>query len=143
MLHKIHAVSKPALPLIAYHDFSAFKLYHNDLGLLGAMSKLNAKTLINGSEVFTEFKGELSEQHVFQQFTLNEELSINYYPFENGRYELDFIVQNENDELIRLRFKGLSLSSSATTVEYPIDIGSVFNVKIQHQNNINFISNNF
>jgi len=105
LLHKIHAVSKPALPLIAYQDFSAFKLYHNDLGLLGAMSKLNAKTLIDGNEVFEEFKGALTEQYVFQQLILNEELSINYYPFENGRYELDFIVQNENDELIPIEVK--------------------------------------
>jgi predicted AAA+ superfamily ATPase len=105
LLHKIHAVSKPALPLIAYQDFSAFKLYHNDLGLLGAMSKLNAKTLVNGNEVFEEFRGALTEQYVFQQLMLNEELEINYYPFENGRYELDFIVQNENNELIPIEVK--------------------------------------
>ena len=105
LLHKIHAVSKPALPLIAYQDFSAFKLYHNDLGLLGAMSKLNAKTLVKGNEVFEEFKGALTEQYVFQQLILNEELSVNYYPFENGRYELDFIVQNEEDELIPIEVK--------------------------------------
>ena len=105
LLHKIHAVSKPALPLIAYQDFSAFKLYHNDLGLLCAMSKLNAKTLIKGNKVFEEYKGALTEQYVFQQLILNEEYSINYYPFENGRYELDFIIQNENDELIPIEVK--------------------------------------
>ena len=105
LLHKIHAVTKPALPLIAYQDFSAFKLYHNDLGLLGAMSKLNAKTLINGNKVFNEFKGALTEQYVFQQLQLNEDFLLNYYPFENGRYELDFIVQNENDEVIPIEVK--------------------------------------
>jgi len=105
LLHKIHAVSKPALPLIAYQDFSAFKLYHNDIGLLGAMSKLNVKTLVNGDEVFEEFKGALTEQYVFQQLLLNEESSLNYYPFENGRYELDFIVQNEDNELIPIEVK--------------------------------------
>ena len=105
LLHKIHAVSKPALPLIAYRDFSAFKLYHNDLGLLGAMSNLKAKTLINGNDVFEEFNGSLTEQYVFQQLILKEELSFNYYPFENGRYELDFIIQNEEDELIPIEVK--------------------------------------
>jgi predicted AAA+ superfamily ATPase len=69
------------------------------------MSKLNAKTLINGNEVFEEFKGALTEQYVFQQLILNEELSLNYYPSENGRYELDFIVQNEDDELIPIEVK--------------------------------------
>jgi predicted AAA+ superfamily ATPase len=105
LLHKIHAISKPALPLIAYQNLSIFKLYHNDLGLLGAMSKLNVKTLINGNEIFEEFKGALTEQYVFQQLMTNEELSLNYYPFENGRYELDFIVQNEDDELIPIEVK--------------------------------------
>ena len=105
LLHKVHAVSKPALPLIAYQDFSVFKLYHNDLGLLGAMAKLNARTLINGKQVFEECKGALTEQYVFQQLKLCEDFLINYYPFENGRYELDFIVQNEEDELIPIEVK--------------------------------------
>jgi predicted AAA+ superfamily ATPase len=105
LLHKIHAVSKPALPLVAYQDFSAFKLYHNDLGLLGAMSKLKAKTLINGNDVFTEFKGSLTEQYVFQQLMLNEELSLNYYPFENGRHEIDFVIQDEEDNIVPIEVK--------------------------------------
>jgi predicted AAA+ superfamily ATPase len=105
LLHKIYGVSKPALPLAAYLELSAFKLYHNDVGLLGAMSKLNAKTLINGNAIFTEFKGALTEQFVFQQFTLNENLTINYFTFENSKYEIDFIVQNENDEIIPVEAK--------------------------------------
>jgi predicted AAA+ superfamily ATPase len=69
------------------------------------MSRLNIKTLINGNKVFEEFKGALTEQYVFQQLMLNEGFSLNYYPFENGRYELDFIVQNEDDELIPIEVK--------------------------------------
>jgi hypothetical protein len=66
LLHKVYSVSKPALPLIAYRGLSAFKLYHNDVGLLGAMSKLNVKTLVKGDDIFTEYKGALTEQFVFQ-----------------------------------------------------------------------------
>jgi predicted AAA+ superfamily ATPase len=105
ILHKIHAVTKPAVPLVSYQDFSAFKLYHNDLGLLGAMSRLKIQTLLDSNQVFEEFKGALTEQFVFQQLTLNEEFSINYYPFGNGRYELDFIIENENGELIPMEVK--------------------------------------
>ena len=65
LLHKVYSVSKPALPLVAYQELSAFKLYHNDIGLLGAMSRLKAKTLLYGNDVFTEFKGALTEQFVF------------------------------------------------------------------------------
>jgi predicted AAA+ superfamily ATPase len=112
LLHKIHAVTKPALPLITYQDFSAFKLYHNDLGLLGAMSKLKIQTLLDGNQIFEEFKGSLTEQYVFQQLNLNEDFTVNYYPFENGRYELDFIVENENGELIPIEVKaGVNLQA--------------------------------
>jgi predicted AAA+ superfamily ATPase len=105
LLHKIYAVSKPALPLVAYQELSAFKLYNNDIGLLGAMSKLNAKTLIEGNAVFTEFKGALTEQFVFQQLKPKEDLSINYFPFDSSKYEVDFIIQNEENEIIPVEVK--------------------------------------
>ena len=105
LLHKINAVTKAAVPLVAYQDFSAFKLYLNDLGLLGAMSKLKAKTLVDGDMVFEEFKGSLTEQYAFQQLLLKEEITINYFPYDNGRYELDFIIENENGDLIPIEVK--------------------------------------
>ena len=105
LLHKVYSVSKPALPLAAYKELSAFKLYHNDTGLLGAMAKLNAKTLLNGDAVFTEFKGAITEQFVFQQLLLNEDLTIHYFSFDNSKYEIDFMIQNENDEIIPLEAK--------------------------------------
>jgi predicted AAA+ superfamily ATPase len=114
LLHKIHSVSKPALPLIAYQELSTFKLYHNDIGLLGAMSKLNAKTLINGNDVFTEFKGALTEQFVFQQLRLNEDLTPYYFPFEKSKYEIDFLIQNENNDIVPIEVKaGETLQSKS------------------------------
>jgi len=113
LLHKIYSISKPALPLVAYQELSAFKIYHNDTGLLAAMSNLNAKTLLNGSAVFTEFKGALAEQFVFQQLSLNEKLSIHYYQI-NNRLEIDFVIQNEDDEIIPVETKsGESLESNS------------------------------
>jgi len=105
LLHKVYSVSKPALPLVAYKELSAFKLYHNDTGLLGAMTKLNAKTLLNGDAIFTEFKGAMTEQFVFQQLILNEDLAIHYFSFDSSKYEIDFIIQNENDEIIPIEVK--------------------------------------
>ena len=117
LLHKINAVTKVANPLVAYQDFSAFKLYINDLGLLGAMSKLKAKTLVDGDAVFVEFKGSLAEQYAFQQLLLNEEITINYFPFDNGRYELDFIIENEDGDLIPIEVKaGENLRASSFKV---------------------------
>ena len=105
LLHKVNAVTKASAPLVAYQDFSAFKLYHNDIGLLGAMSKLKAKTLVDGEGVFEEFKGSLTEQYAFQQLLLKEEITINYFLFDNGRYELDFIIENEDGDLIPIEVK--------------------------------------
>lgn len=114
VLHKTFAVSKTGIPLVSYQDFSAFKLYHNDLGLLGAMSKLKTKTLVDSDAVFKEFKGSLAEQYVFQQLLLDEELTINYFSFNNGRYELDFLIENEDGELIPIEVKsGENLKASS------------------------------
>jgi predicted AAA+ superfamily ATPase len=105
LLHKVYNVSKSALPLAAYKELSAFKLYHNDTGLLCAMTQLNAKTLLNGDAVFTEFKGAISEQFVFQQLLPNDEIAIHYFTFSNSKYEIDFIIQNANDEIIPIEVK--------------------------------------
>ena len=105
LLHKVYNVSKPSLPLAAYKELSTFKLYHNDTGLLGAMAILSAKTLLNGDAVFTEFKGAITEQFVFQQLLLNNDLAIHYFSFDNSKYEIDFILQNENDEIIPVEAK--------------------------------------
>lgn len=105
LLHKVYAVSKPALPLTAYQELSAFKLYHNDIGLLGATAKLAAKTIIEGDAIFTEFKGALTEQYVFQQLKLYANVSIYYYLSKDSKNEVDFVVQTENDDIIPIEVK--------------------------------------
>src|SRR5690554_5916914 len=114
LLHKVYNTSKPALPLVAYQELSAFKLFHNDVGLLGAMSRLNVKTIADGDAIFSEFKGALAEQYVFQQLVQNETLSVYYHTFDNSKYELDFLVQTENDEIVPIEVKaGENLKSNS------------------------------
>lgn len=114
LLHKINAVTKAAVPLVAYQDFSAFKLYHNDIGLFGAMSKLKIKTLVEGDKLFEEFKGSLTEQYAFQQLLPKDDLTIAYYSFDNGRYELDFLIETEDGEIIPIEVKsGESLQAAS------------------------------
>ena len=71
LIKKVYKVNKPAMPLKAYIDFSAFKLFLLDVGLLGALSDLDAKSILEGNIIFTEFKGALTEQYVLQQLCLN------------------------------------------------------------------------
>jgi len=104
LLHQCFRISKPDMPLSAYQDLSAFKLYHNDVGLLGAMAKLPLKTILDGNTIFTEFKGALTENFVIQQLLLNEENDIYYWTNENSTAEVDFVIQNE-EEIIPIEVK--------------------------------------
>lgn len=95
LVYRINRVKKPDFPLRAYQDFSAFKLFIVDIGLLGAMSRLNAKIILEGNRLFEEFKGALTEQYVLQQLIVNPENDIFYWSAENAMSELDFLIQTD------------------------------------------------
>lgn len=92
-VHKVSRVTKPAIPLKAYEDRSAFKMFLVDIGLLTAMGDVDAKTLLDGSTIFTEFKGSLTEQYVYQQLNNTNEYVIYYWSAERSTSEIDFLVQ--------------------------------------------------
>lgn len=94
LVHKVSRVMSPKLPLKAYEDLKAFKLFVLDVGLLGCMTDLRQKTLLEGNKLFTEFKGALTEQYVMQQFVTVDGLNVYYYTNERGSCEIDFLVDN-------------------------------------------------
>jgi predicted AAA+ superfamily ATPase len=93
LIYKINRISKPSIPLIAYMDNSAFKLYVLDVGLLGAIGNIDIKSLLYGNSIFQEFKGSMTEQFVLQQLKCTENLPIYYWSTEKSTAEIDFIVQ--------------------------------------------------
>ena len=93
LVHKVCRASKPGIPLKAYEDYSAFKLFISDLGLLGAMGNIDVKTLIEGNVIFEEFKGALTEQYVLQQLKTMPDIAIYYWSAEQSTAEIDFLVQ--------------------------------------------------
>lgn len=93
LVHKVCRVSKPGMPLKAYEDVTAFKLFIVDIGLLGALGDIDVRTLIEGNVIFEEFKGALTEQYVLQQFTTISDLAIYYWSAERSTAEIDFLVQ--------------------------------------------------
>ena len=97
ILLKTHKISKPSMPLIAYHDIFTFKLYFNDVGLLAAKSNLSEKTIIGGSEIFTEFKESLTEQFVIQQLTTDKNMPVFYWANDRSTAEVDFVLQHKDD----------------------------------------------
>ena len=92
MLCQAYRVSRPQIPLAAYQDFSAFKLYAHDVGLLGAMSGVTPSALLDGSALFTNFKGALTEQYVLQEIAAAG-MAPWYWSAEGGNAEVDFVVQ--------------------------------------------------
>ena len=94
LIHKISRVTTGHLPLKAYEDMKAFKIYMLDIGLLGCMAGLNAKTILDGNDLFIEFKGALTEQYVLQQMISEMDFNIYYYTNKNGQCEIDFVIDN-------------------------------------------------
>ena len=95
LIYKLHRIGKPAMPLSMYKDLNAFKLFMVDVGLLGALSNLDAQALIDGNRMFTEFKGALTEQYVLQQLKSMPNMPI-YYWTSKALAEVDFVIQHNN-----------------------------------------------
>lgn len=91
LVYKIGRVNSAGIPLKAYEDLKAFKLFVLDVGLLGCMAGLSQQTLLGGNELFVEFKGALTEQYVCQQLKTTE-TGIYYYTNDRGACEVDFVI---------------------------------------------------
>ena len=104
LVHKIGRVNKAGIPLRAYEDLKAFKLFIVDVGLLGCMAGLQPSTLLDGNALFVEFKGALTEQYVCQQLKTVENLDVYYYTNGRSSCEIDFIVDT-GEQIIPVEVK--------------------------------------
>ena len=113
---KSHRVSVPRMPLKAYQDMQVFKLFMVDVGLLGALSGLDAKTLIGGNEIFNEFKGAMAEQFVMQELATLQLDYVGYWTNERSTSEVDFVIQQQG-KIIPIEVKsGENLRSRSFTI---------------------------
>ena len=102
LILKVNRIEKPTLPLNAYADFDAFKLFLLDIGLLNAIGNMDQKILLEKNNILTEFKGALTEQFVCQQLKIKKE--IYYWSIANTTAEIDFVLQDKN-EIIPIEVK--------------------------------------
>jgi len=93
IVYQINRVNNCKVPLSAYQDFNAFKLYLLDVGLLAAMAEIDEKTLLDENEIFVEFKGSLTEQYVLCQLKQCTDLNVFYWTADTGTAKIDFITQ--------------------------------------------------
>lgn len=99
LLHKVPRCTKPALPLAVYEDLSAFKLYLLDVGLLGAMAMTEPVQVLINNNVFSEYKGGMTDQYVLQQLISDGVKPVYYHSADNSRLELDFVIQYQGELL--------------------------------------------
>ena len=152
LIYKVNRIKKPDLPLKAYTDLSAFKLFLVDIGLLSAMSSLDVKILLDQNDLFEEFKGALTEQYVLQQLmTYSDDMVITYWTNESNTNEIDFVVQYANQIIpievkastnlkakslawyiekfqpsLALRMSGANFKQTPTITDYPLYAVPVF-----------------
>ncbi len=94
---KVYRSSAPGLPIAAYDDLSAFKIYLPDVGLLRTLAQLSASAFNDGNRLFTEFKGALTGNYVLQSLITQFDVMPRYWSQNNPPYEVDFLIQREND----------------------------------------------
>ena len=97
LVYKIYRSTAPSLPIAAYDDVSAFKIYLADVGLLRRLAQLAPTAFAEGNRLFTEFKGALTENYVLQALLTQFEVMPRYWSQTNPPYEVDFLIQREND----------------------------------------------
>lgn len=120
LVHRVPRVTKIGMPLKFYEDFDAFKLFHNDLGLLGAMSEIPPKSILVGDAILSEYKGAFTEQYVLQQM-LSAGVRPYYYTNDRSTLEIDFVIQKEKIYPIEVKaeenLKSKSLRSVVSSEE--------------------------
>ncbi|MBF8262944.1 MAG: hypothetical protein HW387_609 [Parachlamydiales bacterium] len=123
LIYKVPLISTPKIPLSAYADLNAFKIYLVDVGLLGAMSQLSAKTILHENELFQEFRGAIAENYVAQEL-IHSQYALFYWTSE-GKAELDFIIE-QDDSIYPLEVKSGNSSKKKSLRVY----GDIYNPQI-------------
>ncbi len=133
LIYQVVRVNTCKIPLSAYQDFNAFKLYVLDVGLLCAMADLDIKTIMDDSSMFVEFKGALTEQYVLTELKSNLDTNIFYWSAKNGKAELDYIIQI-NDNNIPIEVKSNENLQSKSLKSFVEKYGTSINVRTSMAN---------
>lgn len=117
LLYKVQRCTKPALPLDIYEDFSVFKLYLLDIGLLGAMVNVDPAQILINNQIFSEYKGGMTEEYVLQEMKSRNISPIYYHKTDDSRLELDFVIQYKGKLLpIEVKVEGNVRANSLMTL---------------------------
>ena len=105
LVFKVSRCKCGELPLPAFEDFAAFKLYLVDIGLLSALGDLSEKVIVEGNDLFATAKGAYTEQYVCQQLKSSEKaIPVYYWSAESSTGEIDFLIQ-QHEQVIPIEVK--------------------------------------
>ncbi|MBQ9394703.1 MAG: ATP-binding protein [Proteobacteria bacterium] len=133
LIHKVHKVEKPGIPLKSYIDFASFKLFLIDIGLLGALSELDYDSVLYGNNIFEEFKGALTEQFVLQELIASDKYTPYYFSGEKSVYETDFVIQ-QGKNVLPIEVKAVQNLRSKSLKYYYEKFKPAFAVRISMAN---------
>jgi hypothetical protein len=139
LIHKSYLVESPKFPLSAYADNNVFKIFLEDVGLLGAQSNLSPQTIIEGDQLFTEFKGALTENYVAQEWIATRRKEP-YYWVSEGVAEVDFLIE-EDHEIYPLEVKSGANQKKKSLLVYgqkytPSKLFRTTTMNLKHDGNI-------
>lgn len=134
LTYKIYRSSSPGLPISAYDDITAFKLFMADVGLLRRLSLLAPSAFGEGNRLFTEFKGALSENYILQALRNQLEAMPRYWTLENPKAEVDFLIQREND-ILPVEVKSEGNVESRSLKKYKEKYGDRLPLRIRYSAN--------
>lgn len=130
LVKKIYRSTAPGLPIAAYDDLSAFKIYLVDVGLLRRLAMLAPTAFGEGNRLFTEFKGALSENYVLEAISNQFEVMPRYWSQNNPPYEVDFIIQREN-EIIPVEVKAERNTEAKSLKKYKEKFGDKIKLRVR------------
>jgi len=99
LVTKVFRSTKPGVPVAAYDDLAAFKLYAVDVGILRRLAKLDAPSVASFETITAEFRGGLIENYVLQAVLPQIDATPRYWSQANPSYEVDFLIQLGTDVL--------------------------------------------
>jgi len=132
IIYQIYNVSNPGLPLSAYRDLSAFKMYLLDVGLLMRMSNLNPSAMLNGNSLFKEFKGSFIENYVAQSLVKSQGIIPSYWT-SNRSAEVDYLIEY-NNAVIPIEVKSGSATRSKSLTVYHKTYDPIIRVRLSNLN---------
>ena len=129
---KCHKINEGKLPLKAYCDFSSFKIYLTDVGLLSAKFDIPPNAILSNLPAFDNFKGALAENYVAAALAANEHTS--YYWESNGKAEVDFILQLKNGDIIPVEVKSGDHTKAKSLVIFNQRYKAPYSIRISGKN---------